>query len=93
MSSNGRVLIVENGPSVREILAEHLSTHGYEVARADRGSSPMRRVGTMSASENLGRPEWGPNRTFGSYSWYIPLMISQALQQVEVVVVCESNAG
>jgi hypothetical protein len=40
VSSNGRILIVEDGPSVREMLAEHLSTRGYEVARADRGSSP-----------------------------------------------------
>jgi len=29
----------------------------HEVARADRGSFPMRRVGAMSASENLERPE------------------------------------
>lgn len=58
MSSNRRVLIVEDGPSVREMLAEHLSTRGYEVARADRASSPMRRVGAMSASENLERSEW-----------------------------------
>ena len=76
MSSNGLVLIVEDGSSVREMLAEYLSTHGYEVARADRGSSPMRQVGAMSASENLERPEWvalrpsltGQKRTFGGCS-------------------------
>jgi hypothetical protein len=39
------------------MLAGHLSTYDYAVARADRGRSSMRRVGAMSASENLERPE------------------------------------
>jgi two-component system phosphate regulon response regulator OmpR len=39
MPSNGRILIVEDDPSVREMLAEYLGTHGYEVAQADRGTA------------------------------------------------------
>ena len=39
MSSNGRVLIVDDDKSVREMLAEYLGTHGYEVAQADRGTA------------------------------------------------------
>ena len=39
MSSNGRVLIVDDDASVREMLAEYLRTHGYEVALADRGTA------------------------------------------------------
>ena len=37
MSLNGRILIVEDDTSVREMLAEYLGTHGYEVAQADHG--------------------------------------------------------
>ena len=39
MAINGRVLIVEDDTSVREMLAEYLRTHGYEVAQADRGTA------------------------------------------------------
>src|SRR5215813_12562930 len=39
MPSNGRILIVEDDPSVREMLAEYLGTHGYEVAQADHGTA------------------------------------------------------
>jgi two-component system phosphate regulon response regulator OmpR len=39
MPSNGRILIVEDEPPVREMLAEYLETHGYEVAQADRGTA------------------------------------------------------
>ena len=39
MPSNGRILIVEDDQSVREMLAEYLGTHGYEVAQADRGTA------------------------------------------------------
>ena len=39
MTSNGRVLIVDDDASVREMLAEYLRTHGYEVALADRGTA------------------------------------------------------
>ena len=38
MTINGRVLIVEDDVSVREMLAEYLGTHGYEVAQADGGA-------------------------------------------------------
>ena len=38
MAINGRILIVEDDTSVREMLAEYLGTHGYEVAQADRGT-------------------------------------------------------
>ncbi len=37
MAINGRILIVEDDTSVREMLAKYLGTHGYEVAQADRG--------------------------------------------------------
>jgi two-component system phosphate regulon response regulator OmpR len=36
---NGRILIVEDDSSVREMLAEYLRTHGYEVAQADHGTA------------------------------------------------------
>jgi DNA-binding response OmpR family regulator len=36
---NGRVLVVDDDPSVREMLAEYLGGHGYEVAQADRGTA------------------------------------------------------
>ena len=39
MPTNGRILIVEDDPPVREMLAEYLGTHGYEVAQADRGTA------------------------------------------------------
>jgi len=39
MPTNGRILIVEDEPAVREMLAEYLGTHGYEVAQADRGTA------------------------------------------------------
>jgi DNA-binding response OmpR family regulator len=37
--NNGRILIVEDDASVRAMLAEYLSSHGYEVAEADRGAA------------------------------------------------------
>jgi len=39
MASNGRILIVEDDRPVREMVAEYLRTHGYEVAQADRGTA------------------------------------------------------
>jgi two-component system OmpR family response regulator len=39
MPSNGRILIVEDDPSVREVLGEYLGTHGYEVVQVDRGTA------------------------------------------------------
>jgi two-component system phosphate regulon response regulator OmpR len=39
MAGNGRILIVEDDPGVREMLAEYLDTHGYEVAQVDRGAA------------------------------------------------------
>ncbi len=39
MSSHGRILVVEDDPSVRAMLAEYLGTHGYEVAHVDRGAA------------------------------------------------------
>jgi len=39
MPGHGRILIVEDDPSVREMLTEYLGTHGYEVAAADRGTA------------------------------------------------------
>jgi two-component system phosphate regulon response regulator OmpR len=39
MASNGRILIVEDDPSVREMLAEYLGTHGYDVVKTDRGTA------------------------------------------------------
>ena len=38
MPGNGRILIVEDDVTVREMLAEYLGTHGYEVASADSGA-------------------------------------------------------
>jgi two-component system, OmpR family, response regulator len=37
--TNGRVLIVDDDRAVREMLAEYLSGHGYEVAKADGGGA------------------------------------------------------
>jgi two-component system phosphate regulon response regulator OmpR len=39
MPTNGRILIVDDDPSVREVLAEYLVSHGYEVVQADRGAA------------------------------------------------------
>ena len=39
MAVNGRILVVEDDLRVREMLAEYLGTHGYEVAQADRGTA------------------------------------------------------
>ena len=39
MSMNGRVLVVDDDPSVRDVLAEYLGGHGYEVVQADRGTA------------------------------------------------------
>ena len=39
MALNGRVLIVEDDSHVREMLAEYLRTHGYEVALAEQGTA------------------------------------------------------
>ena len=39
MPSHGRILIVEDDASIREVLAEYLGTHGYEVVQADRGTA------------------------------------------------------
>jgi DNA-binding response OmpR family regulator len=39
MASNGRILIVEDDPSVLAMLAEYLSSHDYEVVQADRGAA------------------------------------------------------
>jgi two-component system phosphate regulon response regulator OmpR len=39
MAINGRILIVEDDTSVREMLAEYLRTHGYEVVQANHGTA------------------------------------------------------
>ena len=39
MPTQGRVLIVEDDPAVREVLAEYLGGHGYDVVQADRGTA------------------------------------------------------
>ena len=38
LALNGRILIVEDDVSVREMLAEYLGTHGYEAVQADGGT-------------------------------------------------------
>jgi two-component system phosphate regulon response regulator OmpR len=38
VAPNGRILIVEDDVSVREMLAEYLGTHGYEAVQADGGA-------------------------------------------------------
>ena len=38
MALNGRILIVEDDVTVREMLAEYLDTHGYEAVQADGGT-------------------------------------------------------
>src|SRR5262249_24355647 len=37
--SAARVLVVDDDPEIRNLLAEYLSTHGYEVALADCGEA------------------------------------------------------
>ncbi len=39
MALNGRILIVEDDTTVRQMLAEYLGTHGYEVEQADHGTA------------------------------------------------------
>lgn len=39
MPANGCVLIVEDDRAVRDMLAEYLATHGYEVQQADDGAA------------------------------------------------------
>lgn len=39
MPTNGRILVVDDDQSVREVLAEYLGGHGYEVVQADRGTA------------------------------------------------------
>ena len=39
MPTNGRLLIVEDDASIREMLAEYMGTHGYEVVGVDRGTA------------------------------------------------------
>ena len=39
MQVNGRILIVEDDASVREMLVEYLSSHGYDVAAAGSGQA------------------------------------------------------
>lgn len=39
MAANGCVLIVDDDPEVRDMLAEYLSSHGYEVQQADSGEA------------------------------------------------------
>ena len=39
MTASGRVLVVDDDPDVREMIAEYLSTHGYEVAQAESGEA------------------------------------------------------
>jgi two-component system phosphate regulon response regulator OmpR len=39
LAASGRILIVEDDVTVREMLAEYLATHGYEVAQANRGAA------------------------------------------------------
>ena len=38
MATNGRVLIVEDDPSIREMVADYLGAQGYEVHQAEGGS-------------------------------------------------------
>ena len=38
MSTNGRVLIVEDDPAIREMVADYLGAQGYEVHQAEGGS-------------------------------------------------------
>ena len=44
MSSNGRVLIVEDDPNIREMVAEYLGGNGYEVHQAESGSDMREEV-------------------------------------------------
>ena len=38
MATNGRVLIVEDDPAIREMVADYLGTQGYEVHQAEGGA-------------------------------------------------------
>ncbi len=55
MALNGRILIVEDDTSVREMLAEYLGTHGYEVAQADRGTAMRETVEKVLAGRGPAR--------------------------------------
>jgi two-component system phosphate regulon response regulator OmpR len=39
VSNHGRILVVEDDPSVREMLCEYLTTHGYACAHAGSGAA------------------------------------------------------
>ena len=47
MTPSSRILIVEDDVAVREMLAEYLRTHGYEVAEVDRGVAMREAVETV----------------------------------------------
>jgi two-component system phosphate regulon response regulator OmpR len=42
--SAARVLVVDDDPQIRNLLAEYLSTHGYEVALADGGEAMRQEI-------------------------------------------------
>jgi DNA-binding response OmpR family regulator len=44
MSSNGSVLIVEDDRDIREMIAEYLGGHGYEVCQAQSGGDMRRSI-------------------------------------------------
>lgn len=46
MAGHGRILIVEDDPSVRDVLAEYLGTHGYEVAHVASGAAMREAIET-----------------------------------------------
>ena len=46
MAGHGRILIVEDDPSVRDVLAEYLGTHGYEVAHVGSGAAMREAIET-----------------------------------------------
>jgi len=39
MTTSERVLVVDDDPQVREMIAEYLTTHGYEVSQAESGEA------------------------------------------------------
>jgi two-component system OmpR family response regulator len=39
MSNHGRILVVEDDQTIREMLVEYLGTHGYDVVPVDRGAA------------------------------------------------------